>query len=104
MSVELKSRGVSSFRNVAPNTTLSLQGQLRRFPVPNLANSLEKFAKTVPQFLSEAEYSQFEANLEDFRNSDGPKLQKALEEKAKSVGDGNWLAEYWQNVAYLDYR
>lgn len=37
-----------------------------------------------------------------FAENEGPKLQELLENHA--VGKENWLADWWLNAAYLDFR
>lgn len=80
------------------------QSQLPKLPVPTLAETSSKYLKTVEPFLSPAQLSSTKAIVEDFvrPGGQGEVLQKRLEEFAQ--GKDNWLAEYWDDYAYMSYR
>lgn len=80
------------------------QSQLPKLPVPTLAETSNKYLKSVEPYLSPAQLSSTTAIVEDFvrPGGQGEVLQKRLEEFAQ--GKDNWLAEYWDNYAYMSYR
>ena len=95
-------RTASSFKDIPVNTTLSRQTELKRFPVPDLDATLNTFSASVPQFLTDPERNELRKLIDDFRSGQGQKLQSALAEKA--LNSDNWLADWWNDVAYLTYR
>ncbi|KAJ8965293.1 hypothetical protein NQ314_004222 [Rhamnusium bicolor] len=80
--------------------TLNLPSQ----PVPKLSQTVEKYIKSVEPFLNETELNNTKKKLNEFcaENGVGPRLQKLLEERAQTCE--NWLADWWTNIAYLEYR
>jgi len=43
--------------------------------------------------------------VKSFSEGDGPRLQTLLEQRATAfAGSSSWLADWWLNAAYLDYR
>lgn len=80
------------------------QSQLPKLPVPTLAETSSKYLKSVEPYLSPAQLSSTTAIVEDFvrPGGQGEVLQKRLEEFAQ--GKDNWLAEYWDDYAYMSYR
>lgn len=75
---------------------------LPSLPVPKLNQTLEKFLKSAEPFLNDSELKNTKTLLSQFEKGDGITLQRLLVEKAK--GTDNWLADWWINVAYLEYR
>lgn len=75
---------------------------LPHLPVPKLQQTLEKYIKTVEPHLAPKELERTKSIIKDFENGIGRKLQELLILKAKDTE--NWLAEWWLNVAYLEYR
>lgn len=77
---------------------------LPRLPVPKLGQTIEKYVKTVTPFLSENELKNTQRLLKEFssENGIGPTLQQLLVKRAEN--SENWLADWWLNVAYLEYR
>lgn len=80
------------------------QSQLPKLPVPTLAETSSKYLKSVEPYLSPAQKSSTTAIVDDFvrPGGQGEVLQKRLEEFAQ--GKDNWLAEYWDDYAYMSYR
>lgn len=77
---------------------------LPKLPVPKLSQTIEKYIKSAAPFLNQKELDNTERLLNDFGSESGvgTTLQKLLIEKA--VRSDNWLADWWLNVAYLEYR
>lgn len=80
------------------------QSQLPKLPVPTLQETCKKYLRTVEPFLSEAQLKSTTAIVEEFARpgGQGEALQLRLEEFAQ--GKDNWLAEYWDDYAYMSYR
>ncbi|KAF6034717.1 hypothetical protein EB796_006976 [Bugula neritina] len=66
---------------------------------PPSKQTLDKYLTTISPITTPEEFTTTE---QKFASNEGPKLQKLLEEYA--VGKESWLAEWWLNAAYLDYR
>lgn len=75
---------------------------LPHLPVPKLEQTLQKYITTVKPHLNENEFKNTLELIKKFENGVGSKLQKLLVEKA--LHSDNWLADWWLNVAYLEYR
>ncbi|XP_017769872.1 PREDICTED: carnitine O-acetyltransferase-like isoform X1 [Nicrophorus vespilloides] len=75
---------------------------LPRLPVPTLDQTLYKYLESVRPLLSNEEFAKTLELTEKFANTDGAKLQALLLEKAHEAE--NWLADWWLNAAYLDFR
>lgn len=76
--------------------------KLPRLPVPPLMETLNKYLKSVKPFLSENELKKTEELVEKFGSENGRKLQEYLVYKADK--SESWLADWWLNAAYLDFR
>ncbi|CAE6483809.1 unnamed protein product [Rhizoctonia solani] len=84
---------------------LRYQTHLPELPVPDLANTARKYLDSVKALVSSAEYAKTEAAVDDFVKSDQAKeLQKRLQERAATPGIENWLADWWNDAAYMGYR
>eukprot|EP00835_Amoeboradix_gromovi_P005849 NODE_598_length_6262_cov_0.141652.p2 type:complete len:481 gc:universal NODE_598_length_6262_cov_0.141652:540-1982(+) len=76
------------------------QSNLSKLPVPKLEQTLAKYLKSLEPLLSPKELARSIRIVNDFK--DDPfalTLQTRLIEKSKG-----WLAEYWNNYAYLEWR
>ena len=71
---------------------LKYQSSLPRLPVPPLQQSLQKYLKAVRPFLNDEEFKKTSRAVEEFgmKNGIGEKLQKALEDRAKT--HDNWVS------------
>lgn len=83
---------------------LQSQSKLPQLPVPPLHKTLDKYLRTVRPLVTDEEFNITKALVSSFGapGGIGEKLQSLLEKKYQSTE--NWLAEWWLNVAYLDYR
>ncbi|CAG0917506.1 unnamed protein product [Notodromas monacha] len=81
-----------------------LRDDLPRQPVPELRDTLQKYLRTVKPHVTDEEFSVTEKAVKDFAAPGGlgEKLQKLL--KARAASTDSWLAEWWLNLAYLQYR
>ena len=82
------------------------QATLPRLPVPKLESTLAKLKRGVPAVArSQDETDAFVKKLEAFEKSDLAKtLQKRLEDRAADPNQLNWIAEWWDQLAYFTYR
>ena len=90
-----------------PNTgpMLRYQASLPRLPVPPLPSTLSKYLETVRPHLTAAELARTEAAVRAFGSSpQGAELQKRLEARAAEPGMKSWLADWWNDAAYMGYR
>ena len=77
---------------------------LPRLPVPPLQQTMEKYLLSVKPLLTEDEYACTREVVDDFRKPGG--IGEALQDKLVSRANKmeNWLAEWWDDVAYLGYE
>lgn len=80
------------------------QSQLPKLPVPTLQETGAKYLRSIEPFLSKEQLKKSTAIVEDFirPGGAGEVLQKRLESFA--VDKDNWLAEWWDDYAYMSYR
>ena len=71
---------------------LKYQASLPKLPVPPLQQSLQKYLKAVRPLVNDAEFKRTHKVVEEFgmKNGIGEKLQKALEDRAKTRD--NWVS------------
>ncbi|KAH3668012.1 hypothetical protein OGAPHI_001766 [Ogataea philodendri] len=82
------------------------QDDLPSLPVPELAETLTKYKKSIQPYYkngaSDPEYLRYCSVIDDFAKTQGPYLQQKLQQFAKDKR--NWLSYWWDNYAYLGYR
>ena len=81
--------------------------KLPRLPVPKLADTLARLSRSCePLAADQAQLEALHTKLEAFAQpgSVGDKLQRLLEHKREQPGVRNWLAEDWDEQAYMAYR
>ncbi|KAH8114647.1 acyltransferase ChoActase/COT/CPT [Phellopilus nigrolimitatus] len=84
---------------------LRFQESLTNLPVPPLSSTLAKYLETVQPHLTPAEFSKTQDVVKAFAESPiAVELQKRLEAKRAEPGMKNWLADWWNEVAYMGYR
>ncbi|KAB5589040.1 Carnitine O-acetyltransferase [Ceratobasidium theobromae] len=84
---------------------LRYQTHLPELPVPELANTARRYLDSVRALVSPTEYAKTEAAVASFVQSDHAKqLQQRLKDRAATPGIENWLADWWNDVAYMGYR
>lgn len=85
---------------------LRFEDSLPHLPVPALEETAARYLKSVHAVVSESEYQRTKKGVEDFVRPGGigETLQKRLLERAANPNIKNWLAEWWNQAAYLGYR
>ena len=88
---------------MSDESTYSLYDQIPPLPVPTLEDTAQRYLASVAPLVDSATYAEVEAAMNAFTapGGQGPRLQAALEQRAAS--SDNWLAEWWDDVAYLAY-
>eukprot|EP01137_Pigoraptor_chileana_P035371 Opistho-2@29268 len=91
-------------KNKPTESTLQYQDQLPRLPVPNLEETCSKYLASVRPVVNDADYEETSRVVNDFKRPGGAgeRLHVKLVERAKE--HRNWLEEWWENLAYLDWR
>ncbi|EJD50699.1 acyltransferase ChoActase/COT/CPT [Auricularia subglabra TFB-10046 SS5] len=84
---------------------LRFERALPRLPVPTLSSTTSKYLETVRPHLKPDEYQRTERIVQQFAASPlAAELQHRLEARAADPGMVNWLADWWNDVAYMAYR
>lgn len=85
---------------------LRFEDSLPQLPVPSLEETGRRYLKSVHAVVSEAEYERTKKAVEAFirPGGEGQPLQERLLARAADPKIKNWLAEWWNNGAYLGYR
>lgn len=85
---------------------LRFEDSLPRLPVPSLEETGRRYLKSVHPLVSETEYENTKKAVEAFirPGGEGEPLQKRLLERAADPKIKNWLAQWWNQAAYLGYR
>ncbi|KAH8998487.1 acyltransferase ChoActase COT CPT [Lactarius akahatsu] len=84
---------------------LRYQASLPHLPVPALSSTLAKYLESIRPHLTPAEYARSEAAVREFGASPrAAELQKRLEARAAEPGTVNWIADWWNDAAYMAYR
>ncbi|KAH9042175.1 acyltransferase ChoActase/COT/CPT [Lactarius pseudohatsudake] len=87
------------------NPMLRYQASLPHLPVPPLSSTLAKYLETIRPHLTSAEYARSEAAVREFGASPrAAELQRRLEARAVEPGTANWIADWWNDAAYMAYR
>jgi len=84
---------------------LRFEASLPRLPVPPLSSTAAKYLETVQPHLTPEQFSATQAAVQKFLESEQSQvLQARLEERARDPSVQNWLADWWNDVAYMSYR
>jgi carnitine O-acetyltransferase len=85
---------------------LRYENSLPKLPVPSLAETAAKYLKSVRPLVSPQEFAETEAAVKEFvaPGGVGEKLQTKLVRRAQDPDCKNWLASWWDDAAYLEYR
>ena len=84
---------------------LRFQESLPRLPVPPLSSTIAKYLETVQPHLTPAEIAKTKESANAFEKSAlGQELQKRLQSRREEPGMKNWLADWWNDAAYMGYR
>jgi carnitine O-acetyltransferase len=81
------------------------QASLPRLPVPTLSSTASKYLESIRPHISPSAFSDAESATSAFLRSPlAAELQKRLEARAADPNMLNWLAAWWNDVAYMGYR
>ncbi|TDL23187.1 acyltransferase ChoActase/COT/CPT [Rickenella mellea] len=84
---------------------LRFQASLPKLPVPTLESTAAKYLETVRPHVTPDAYAETKSAVEEFVSSEqGKELQKRLHARAAEPGQLNWLADWWNEAAYMGYR
>ncbi|KAI0688956.1 acyltransferase ChoActase/COT/CPT [Earliella scabrosa] len=84
---------------------LRYEASLPRLPVPPLSSTAAKYLETVEPHVSPEQFAKTQAAVKKFLESEQAKvLQERLQERAAQPGVANWLADWWNDTAYMGYR
>ncbi|SCU85939.1 LAME_0D03686g1_1 [Lachancea meyersii CBS 8951] len=83
--------------------TFENQHKMPSLPVPELEETLRKYIETVRPYCRTKEQLEEQKKLcSEFAETKGSQLQSRLKEYAES--SRNWLSQFWDNQAYLEYN
>lgn len=85
---------------------LRFEDSLPRLPIPTLQETAKRYLKSVHAVVSEDEYKRTEQAVEEFirPGGQGETLQKRLQARRDDPKLKNWIYEWWNQAAYLEYR
>jgi carnitine O-acetyltransferase len=85
---------------------LRFEDSLPRLPVPTLEETAKRYLKSVHPLLSKTEYDATTKAVDEFVAPGGPgeTLQKRLVARREDPETRNWIAEWWNDAAYMAYR
>jgi carnitine O-acetyltransferase len=85
---------------------LRFEDSLPKLPVPALEDTSKRYLKSLHPLLNKEEYAASQKAIEAFSKpgSVGHKLQERLVARAKDPQHRNWIADWWNEAAYLTYR
>ncbi|KAG8694261.1 Carnitine O-acetyltransferase mitochondrial, partial [Ceratobasidium sp. 394] len=91
--------------DVSQPPLLRYETHLPELPVPDLSSTARKYLDSVKALTTDAEFTQTKAAVDEFVASPQAKqLQQRLKDRAATPGIENWLADWWNDVAYMGYR
>lgn len=96
-------RSEDEYIHVSSIPTDYFQPGLMRLAIPFLSTTCKNYLKTVQPLLSVDAFDATEAVVHHFKNSEGPKLQKLLEDYSFSLKEGCYYSEFWYDM-YLRFR
>lgn len=85
---------------------LRFEDSLPRLPVPTLEETAKRYLKSVHPLLSQSEYAATTKAVDEFiaPGGAGETLQKRLVARREDPNIRNWIAEWWNDAAYMAYR
>uniref|UniRef100_A0A7S4MLA7 Choline/carnitine acyltransferase domain-containing protein n=1 Tax=Vannella robusta TaxID=1487602 RepID=A0A7S4MLA7_9EUKA len=86
--------------------TFQHQNELPPLPVPDLNESCDLYLKSIQPLADQTQFENTKNVVDQFRQNEGPILQKRLLEHAKETQKHNksWLEDFWLDAAYLAFR
>lgn len=95
-----------SYQDARPGykgSTFAQQSKLPSLVVPELGTTLGKYLQTIKPYCKDSmELKRQKLLCKDFADNMGPVLQDRLVEYSSTRR--NWMAEFWDNQAYLEYN
>jgi carnitine O-acetyltransferase len=90
----------------AKGAMLRFEDSLPRLPVPTLEETAQRYLKSVHPLLSKTEFEATTKAVNEFVAPGGPGegLQKRLVARRENPEIRNWIAEWWNEAAYMGYR
>jgi carnitine O-acetyltransferase len=84
---------------------LRFQVSLPHLPVPTLSSTAAKYLESVRPHLTPSAFAATEATVSAFlRSTIAAQLQQRLQARASEPEIKNWLADWWNDAAYMAYR
>ncbi|KAI0821984.1 acyltransferase ChoActase/COT/CPT [Trametes gibbosa] len=84
---------------------LRYEASLPRLPVPTISSTAAKYLETVEPHLTREQFAKTQAVVNAFVGSEQAKvLQERLQARAADPSTKSWLADWWNEVAYMGYR
>jgi len=85
---------------------LRFEDSLPRLPVPPLAETSKRYLKSLHPLLTKEEYAASEKAVAEFTKEGGlgQTLQERLIARAEDPKHKNWILDWWNAAAYLEYR
>jgi carnitine O-acetyltransferase len=85
---------------------LRFEDSLPRLPVPSLEETSARYLKSIHPLLTKEEFARSEKAVAEFNKPGnlGSKLQERLIGRAQDPKVKNWIADWWNEAAYLGYR
>jgi carnitine O-acetyltransferase len=85
---------------------LRFEDSLPKLPVPSLEETSERYLKSLHPLLNKEELAASQKAVKAFSQPGGlgTKLQERLVARAKDPKHNNWIADWWNEAAYLAYR
>ena len=84
---------------------LRYEASLPHLPVPAIESTAAKYLETVQPHLTKEQFAKTQAAVQAFAGSEQAKvLQERLKDRAAQPGVASWLADWWNDVAYMGYR
>lgn len=80
--------GSPSYPHAATHVTFAHQMQLERLPVPTLEETCQKYLRTLEPLLSDAEFAESKAAVEEFLNDD---ISKKVSSRVRKIGEVSLL-------------
>ena len=101
-----KSRIAGYKEDLSKGPMLRFEDSLPRLPVPTLEETAKRYLKSLHPLLSKSEFRQSTKFVQEFLKpgGQGETLQERLLAKREDPNTKNWIAEWWNEAAYLGYR
>ncbi|KAI0373868.1 acyltransferase ChoActase/COT/CPT [Pilatotrama ljubarskyi] len=91
--------------NIARGRMLMWEDSLPRLPVPTLSSTAAKYLETVEPHVTREQFARTRAAVNAFVESEqGKELQERLQKRMTHPQIENWLADWWNETAYMGYR